>query len=471
MSSVSLHPGPADSAVSPWKPCDLRGVYPASVSEDLFRRVGGAIGSELAIGQRVVVGGDFRLSTPALKVALVEGLAAAGIVVVDAGQAPTPVLYFEAQRSGAAGVFIVTASHNPGTHNGLKWMTGTYPPEPGDIHRIRANAESEVRRAGTGRIERVDPVPAYTEWMLSRWSGLSARRFGPIVLDAGNGAWSHLAPEIFRALGFEVVCLHCVPDGRFPSRSPDCARTGNLGALRAAVAWAAASLGIAWDGDGDRVAFVDEEGVHATTDEISILLLRQLLKNAAPPEHVVCDIKLSDAVRRAVLAAGGQPLLERSGHAFMRRRLLESRALLGLDACGHYFFREAGSRDDGLYSALFLLSILDGGRSLAEARRSVGPLFSTPELRLPASLLNYGAVMDRLHAAFPGAEESSVDGARLVLSDGIVLARESSTEAVVSLRIEGFNSAGYARLVDVCLGSLREGYALLRSQIAEAAQG
>jgi len=128
-----------------------------------------------------------------------------------------------------------------------------------------------------------------------------------------------------------------VADGRFPNRSPDCSRSGNLGALRAAVVAGKASLGIAWDGDGDRVAFVDETGTHASTDEISILLLRHVLQNAASAEPVVCDIKLSDAVRRAVLSAGGQPLLERSGHAFMRRRLLESGSLLGLDACGHLF--------------------------------------------------------------------------------------------------------------------------------------
>ena len=455
---------------SPWKPCDIRGVFPTLVSEDLFRRVGGAIGSELSEGQPVVVGGDFRLSTPALKAALIGGLTSTGIHVLDAGQVPTPLVYFQGAETQAQGVFMVTASHNPAPHNGLKWMLGDLPPTPGDIDRIRSAAVSGDFRRGEGSIETIDPVPAYLKFIARRWQNLPSSRFGPIVLDAGNGAWSRLAPEVFRNLGFAVHCLYCEPDGRFPNRPADCARTVNLSELRAAVIQHRAALGIAWDGDGDRVAFVDENGVHATTDEISILLARAALLNAAPGEPVACDIKLSDAVRREVLQAGGRPLPERSGHAFMRRRVLSEKALLGLDACGHYFFREADSRDDGLYSALYLLELLGGVHTLAELRRSVEQLFSTPELRLPASLMNFNAVLKQLRLEFPGAEESSVDGARLVLDEGIILARESSTEAVVSLRIEGFSSAGYSRLVDVCLRSLGESGPLLRNQIEEAAQ-
>jgi len=460
--------GEATRAASPWKPCDIRGVFPCAVSEKLFRHVGAALGSEIEEGGRVVVGGDFRLSTPPLKSALIEGLTASGLHVLDCGQAPTPLVYFKGQETHAQAVFVVTASHNPPDQNGLKWMIGALPPEPADIDRLRAAVQAGAARNGHGSVEIVDPLACYETWMLSRWTGLiSPSR--KIVLDAGNGAWSRLGPAIFRQLGFEAECLFCETDGRFPNRSPDCARSGNLSALRAAVVERKAALGIAWDGDGDRVAFVDEGGTHATTDEISILLARAVLKNGVAGEPVVCDIKLSDAVRREILRAGGRPMLERSGHAFMRRRLLSERAVLGLDACGHYFFREAGSRDDGLYSALFLLKLLEG-RSLADLRRSVGPLFSTPELRLPAALLSHDAVLRRLRAAFPGAEESNIDGARLVVDDGIVLARESSTEAVVSLRIEGLSSAGYGRLVRHCLDSLAEARALLRHQIDEAGQ-
>lgn len=453
---------------SPWKPCDVRGVFPAPVSEELFSRVGAAIGSEMKEGGRAVVGGDFRLSTPALKAALIEALVSTGIEVIDAGQVPTPLVYFEASRSQADAVFIVTASHNPAEHNGLKWMVGDMPPTPSDIARVRAAAESGPFRRGSGTKVRVNPVPVYRAWIETRFQRLRRLKFGLVILDAGNGTWSSLAPEVFRELGFQVECLHCEPDGRFPNRSPDCARPGSLAALQAAVVERKAALGIAWDGDGDRVAFVDENGEHATTDEISVLLARRVLHGTVRLESAVCDIKLSDAVRREVEAAGGTALLERSGHAFMRHRILSSGALLGLDACGHYFFREAGSRDDGLYSALFLLDILNGEHSLAGLRRSAGPMFSTPELRLPSSVLTFPMVIRKLREAFPGANETVIDGSRLTLEEGIILARESSTEAVVSLRIEGFSQEGYLNLVTRCLCTLREGDSLLRHQIEEA---
>jgi phosphomannomutase len=457
------------AAATAWKPCDLRGVYPDPLSEDLVFRVGLTLGRELEPGESVVVAGDFRLSTSALKHALVEGLRQSPVRVFDCGQVPTPLAYFQAAATGAGGVCIVTASHNPAAYNGLKWMIHGLPPLPADMDRIRASAEAASANGPRGSVETVDPAPAYRGWIESLWSGLDGRRFGPIVVDAGNGAWSLLGPELLRSLGFELVCLNCEPDGSFPNRPADCARTANLAALRKAVVECGAQLGIAWDGDGDRVAFVDEHGVHATTDEISILLARQLLQDGAAREPVVCDIKLSDAVRREVSRLGGEPLIERSGHAFMRHRLLTSGALLGLDACGHYFFREAGSRDDGLYSALFMIDMLGRGSSLGYLRGTTGPLFSTPELRIPEGVLDYAAVISRLRQVFREADELTIDGAKLVMKEGIVLARESSTEPVVSLRVEAFSRRDYEEIVAQCLSTLGEARELLRRQLQESA--
>ena len=445
---------------NPWKPCDLRGVYPDAVNEDLFARVAQAIALELASGTHVVVGGDFRCSTPSLKSALIESLARSGLHVIDVGQAPTPIVYFHSRRVSAAAVFIVTASHNPAVHNGLKWMVHELPPSPEDISRIRAAAESAKFSSGHGSIESADPVSAYLEWILSQFRGARAQR---VVLDAGNGAWSHLALRIFRDLGFEATALHCEPDGNFPRRPPDCARTVNLTSLRVAAREQNA-IGIAWDGDGDRVAFVDETGEHVSTDEISILFARDALRRGTPAENVVCDIKLSDAVRREVIEAGGIPLIERSGHAFMRSRILSTRAILGLDACGHYFFREAGWRDDGVYSALSMLRILDGS-TLNERRRAVPPIHGTPELRLPASILDLATILNRLRGAFPAAKESNLDGALLLLDEGLILVRESSTEPVVSLRIEGFSAVAFHKLTAHCLASLEEVAAMLQAQM------
>ena len=456
------------AGTGPWKPCDLRGVYPDALSEDLMRRVGAAVGCDMQPGESVVVAGDFRLSTPVLKQALVDGLMSAGLRVVDCGQVPTPLAYFEATERRAAGVCIVTASHNPAAYNGLKWMVNGRPPLPPDVDRIRAVAESGRTRGLQGSAEDIDPVPGYRRWIESRWQDLVAARFGPIVVDAGNGAWSRLGPEILRGLGFDVTGLFCEVDGRFPNRPADCARTANLAALRAAVIAQGARLGVAWDGDGDRAAFVDENGLHASTDEISILLARELLRGAAPGEPVVYDIKLSEAVRREILRWGGEPLLERSGHAFMRDRLLTSRALLGLDACGHYFFREAGSRDDGLYSALFVIGMLGQSESLARMRDAAGPLFGTPELRIPETVLGYGVVLGRLRGEFREAQELVLDGARLRVEEGIVLVRESSTEPIVSLRLEAFQRESFERLMARCLSAVEEARELLLRQIRDA---
>ena len=452
---------------SPWKPCDLRGVYPEALDEALLQRTGAAIASEMEPGERMVVGGDFRTSTPALKKALIDGLTSAGIDVIDCGQAPTPLFYFHLAESLADGVCIVTASHNPATYNGLKWMVHGAPPSPSAIARVRADAEAGRYRSTShrGGVSSADPAPSYKEWMNTRWRALDCAAFGPIVIDAGNGAWSHLAPAILADLGFQFEALFCEPDGRFPNRPPDCARSGNLTALRTAVVERGARLGIAWDGDGDRVAFVDESGAHTTADEVSVLLARSVLSQAPAGEPVICDIKLADVVRREIERLGGAPALERSGHAFMRSRLLSEQAILGLDACGHYFFREAGSRDDGLYSALQIIQMMGTDGSLAAMRRSAGPLFATPELRIPASVMNFHTLSNRIRDAFPRGEEMYIDGVRLGLQGGIVLVRESSTEPIVSLRIEGCSEPQLLEIVARCLAACPEARASMERQL------
>ena len=451
---------------SPWKPCDLRGVFPDPVSPALFERVGRAVGTMLAPDARALVAGDFRLGTPTLKQALSDGLLSTGVNVLDAGQIPTPVAYFSARRLHADAVLIVTASHNPPSHNGLKWMIFPLPPTPEQVEGIRRLAASGRFRQGRAKSESVNLVPQYREFLIRRFQHLDAGCFSRIVLDAGNGAWAEIAPDIFRRLGFSISCLGCTPDGHFPQRSPDCSRPANLAGLRAAVAQGTNSLGIAWDGDGDRVAFLDETGAHAPADDVSLLLIRQLLPQPAVQESVVIDIKFSDWVRREVHARSGVPLLERSGHAFMRTRMLSERALLGVDACGHYFYRELEGGDDGLFSAFFVLDILQKAQQpLAEIRRSLPQIFNTPELRLPTELLDFPSISDRLKKVFSPLEVMETDGIRLVLEEGVVLARESSTESVVSLRIEGFDHAGYKTVLEQTMSTLPEARALLEEQL------
>jgi phosphomannomutase len=448
------------AAECPWKPCDLRGVYPDSVSPALFRAIGSAIGTMLAWHARVVVAGDFRLSTLELKRALSDGLQQAGIRVLDAGQGPTPLAYFAAQQLHADAVLIVTASHNPADHNGLKLMLGSVPTTPQQLSAIRAVAEARTFREDVGNLETVDLVPIYRQQILQRWAHLRDRP-RRVVLDAGNGAWSELAPAIFRELGCEIECVSCVADGRFPDRSPDCAKASSLTRLSAAVQEWPDAIGIAWDGDGDRVAFIDEAGSYVTPDEIAILfseaMLADKVSNKDGNAKIVVDVKCSDVVRRSILRYGGMALLERTGHAFMRSRMVAEEGLLGLDACGHYFFRELSGGDDGLFAALYLLSILqDRGQSLEQLRNTLPQIFSTPEIRVPKIVMSYTEASAALTAAFPEASVVDIDGLRLVTEGGIVLVRESGTEPVISLRIEGFDGPNYGLILARSLQSLPE---------------
>lgn len=461
--------------LDPWKPCDLRGIYPDVVSPRLFREVGSAIGTLLPPSSRVLVAGDFRLSTPELKSNLCDGLLQTGVHVLDAAQCPTPLAYFAASRMRADAVLIVTASHNPAAHNGLKLMLGSLPTTPEQLAQIRELTRTRAFRSIQGQIEQIDPIPEYIQAVLSRWDSLrrdNRRQVVPrrVVLDAGNGAWSEIAPDIFRRLGFEVACISCVADGNFPDRSPDCSRASNLTLLRRAVVEQPNSIGIAWDGDGDRVAFVEEDGEFVLPDEIALLLAFAVLdeqkKTGETNSKIVVDVKCSDIVRRTIEQHRGTPLLERTGHAFMRGRMVADQALLGLDACGHYFFKELNGGDDGLFAALFVLDLLTThSQPLAIFRRTLPQIFSTPELRIPTSSLKYNKAAAALASTFPDARIMELDGLRFVMDEGVVLIRESGTEPVLSLTIEGFNAASHERILELCFLSLPEAASILQKEL------
>jgi phosphomannomutase len=209
------------------------------------------------------------------------------------------------------------------------------------------------------------------------------------------------------------------------------------------------------------VAFVDETGACVTPDEIAILFaeaaLAERATNSIANTAIIVDVKCSDVVRRSILQKGGSPLLERTGHAFMRGRMVAEEALLGLDACGHYFFHELKGGDDGLFAAFYLLNLMQSrGQSLAQLCRALPRIFSSPEIRIPGELLPYARAAAALTSAFPEAGVMEIDGLRLVMEDGIVLVRESGTEPVISLRIEGFDEISYERMLARCLRCLPE---------------
>jgi phosphomannomutase len=439
--------------VSAWKACDLRGVFPRDVSSELYGRIGQAVATRLDEGARVLVVGDFRLSTPELKGALMAGLATSGAHVLDAGQIPTPVAYFAHRRLATDAVCIVTASHNPPDHNGLKLMLGHFPPSPGELQNLREASERGAFRHAPGSVEAVDLVPAYRTWIRERWAAIEPGMH--VVLDAGNGAAGMIGPALFEDLGFRVERLFCEIDGRYPNRAPDCAVAANLTALCEKVRQTGARLGIAWDGDGDRVAFADESGHVVSADEMAVLLVRHLAP-AAPGRSVVYDLKLSDVVRREAERAGAVPCMERSGHAFIKSRMIRERAMFGCEASGHYFFDELDGGDDGIFGALLVAGMVARRGSLGELRRAVPEFFLSPDIRLRGGELTFAQAAERLRA-LPGViAEVTMDGLRVETGDGFILVRESVTETALTLRMEGRDAAALARLRAACRGALRE---------------
>ena len=412
--------------------------------------MGLAVGTHLD-GPAVLVGGDVRPSTEPLKADLIRGLVAAGCRVVDLGILPTPAFYFARDHLHIAPAVMVTGSHNPPGDNGFKVNLGPWPITEQEIARLaqRIQTGGFVERPG-GRCERRDILDAYQADILDnaqRLPGQTSHRALKVVVDAGNGCYSLIAPRVMRALGYEVVELFCEPDGRFPNRHPNPAVATHLSAACATVLDQAADLGVAFDGDGDRVVFVDNVGRVVESDRSIVLFARYLLPDQ--PGEVVYDLKCSSVVAEEVRRAGGTPVMEKSGHTFIKTALLKRHAVLGGEISGHFFFGALG-RDDGLYAALLMAHLVAGsGRSLADLVDSVPRYPITPDIRLPCQPDAAWAVVREMEQAFrdcSDCEVSTVDGVRVTWPDGWALARISVTEPVITLRFEAHSVARLAEL-------------------------
>ena len=425
--------------------CDIRGVYGRDLDEDTAYRLGRATGARLA-GRDVVVGGDLRPSTPSLKTALIRGLMESGARVIDLGQVPTPAFYHAKADRNADGGVMVTASHNPAPYNGFKLILGDLPITPEDVQALAQEMESGEWPTGRGAYEAWDPLPGYQGLLESSFGGLLPRR---IVVDAGNGSLSLLAPAVLRRMGQQVVELFCEPDGTFPGRDPNPAVPAHLAELRRVVVAEGADgdqiAGVAYDGDGDRVIFCDGRGQVQPADRTLVLFIRHLLAQH-PGGKVVYDLKSSSVVEEETRAAGGVPLREKSGHAFIKRRLLTEGAVLGGELSGHYFFRALGG-DDALYATLLLLRILDElGTTYAEAMDTVPAYAITPDLRLPCPPEEARRIIEELAAALAHRPLDRLDGVRVDFGDGWALARLSVTEPLITLRFEARTEARLAEI-------------------------
>lgn len=435
-----------------FKACDVRGIYPDELNRELANDLGRAVGTALA-GGPVVVGGDVRISTPELKGALVEGLLETGCQVLDLGTVPTPAFYFAKRKVGIAGGVMVTASHNPARYNGFKITLSDWPITEEEIGRLEAlvTAKRFAQRPG-GNVARLSVLSDYVEYVKAGF------KVGPpsgmkVVLDCGNGCHSTIAPGVFADLGYEVCPLFCTEDGTFPNREPNPAVAQNLSSLCAVVRAEGAALGVAFDGDGDRVAFVDERGEVVPSDRMIALLARHLLQKN-PGAKVVFDLKCSRLVPETVTDAGGIPVMEKSGHAFIKTTLLKENALFGGEISGHYFFAVLGG-DDGLYAALLVADLVrTNGGSLANLLAQLPAYATTPDIRLPYHEEDQAELLVGLASALKrrgDCQVSLLDGVRAEFKDGWGLMRVSVTEPLLTLRFEARDRENLDKVKDLFL--------------------
>lgn len=427
---------------------DIRGLVASNLTPGAVYEIGRAIGSESAARgeQTVIVGRDGRLSGPALAEALIGGLRASGRDVVDIGQVPTPVLYFAAHQLAARSGVMITGSHNPPEYNGMKIVLAGDTLAGEAIQGLRKRIENGDLDAGAGTLRHLDVLPDYIERIRS---DITLERPLKVVVDCGNGVAGEAAPRLLKALGCELTELYCDIDGHFPNHHPDPSKTENLADLIAAVQAQKAHLGLAFDGDGDRLGVVDGEGRIIWPDRLMMLFSKDILERN-PGGQIIYDVKCSRHLDRTIADHGGKPEMWKTGHSLIKARMKETGALLAGEMSGHLFFRERWyGFDDALYSAARLLEILaKDPRPSSEVFAGLPDSVNTPELNVAMAEGEPHRFMDRLAAAarFDGATVATIDGVRADFSDGWGLVRASNTTPCLVLRFEADDAVALQRI-------------------------
>jgi phosphomannomutase len=444
---------------SAFKAYDIRGVVGKGIDETFAEHLGRAFGSEaVAAGEKaVVVGRDGRLSGPDLVAALARGLASTGLDVVDIGAVTTPMLYYVAATRGRHGCHSgiqVTGSHNPKDYNGFKMVLAGRAIYGEDIQRLRQRIEAEDYVVGRGRQAAMDILAEYTARIVG-----DARLARPmkIVVDSGNGIPGASAPGILRALGCEVIELYSRVDGDFPNHHPDPSKPENLADLIKVVHATEAELGLAFDGDGDRLGVVTRGGNIIYPDRQLMLLVRDVLSRN-PGATIIYDVKCSQRLAPVVREAGGVPLMYKTGHSLIKAKLKEIGGPLAGEMSGHIFFGERWyGFDDATYTAARMLEILSRSADPSAVLDALPTSFSTPELNVACAEGEPPRVVAALQAQarFPGAEISTIDGLRADYADGFGLVRSSNTTPVLVLRFEGHTPEALARIERDFMAALR----------------
>ena len=434
-----------------FKAYDIRGIVNEDLTIETIVLIGKAIGSEsIDKGERgIVVGRDGRTSGPDLMNALVEGIKSTGCHVVKIGMIPTPVLYYATYSKGASSGVMITGSHNPPNYNGFKIMIAGETLSGERILNLYDRINNQNFHQGQGTSTTIDIQEDYLNRVTS---DISIKRPLKIVVDCGNGVAGHLAPKLFEALGCEVVKLFCHIDGNFPNHHPDPSKLENLNDLISEIKAQKADLGLAFDGDGDRLGVIDEKGNVIWADRQMILFSRDVI-HRNPGAKIVFDVKCSSLLSKDISNQGGRPILSRTGHSFIKAKIKDESALLGGEMSGHIFFKERWyGFDDALYAGARLIEILSSrNESCSEIFSELPDSFNTPEINIHFD--KQGDQFDAMEklkntANFNEGVLTTIDGIRLDYEDCWGLVRPSNTTPCLVLRFEAETEASLKRIIE-----------------------
>ena len=429
-----------DITSSIFKAYDIRGIVGKELTPEVVKLIGMAIGSEsIAQGERgIVVGRDGRLTGPVLSESLISGLIESGCHVVDIGMVPTPLVYFATYTKGASSGVMVTGSHNPPEYNGFKIMIAGETLSADKIQNLYSRILNQQFSSGSGSSTSINIDQDYMDTIKS---DIVLERELDIVVDCGNGVAGNIAPKLFESLGAKVSKLFCLVDGRFPNHHPDPSNPENLEDLIKEVVDTGADLGLAFDGDGDRLGLVDNNGNVVWADRQMILYSRDVLSRI-PGAKIIFDVKCSSLLPKDISEHGGEPIMSRTGHSFIKNKLKETDAELGGEMSGHIFFNDRWyGFDDAIYTGARLLEIISKtDKTCAEIFAELPDSVSTPEINIHFD--EQGQQHDAMKVLsnsvdFPGSEINTIDGVRVDYENCWGLVRASNTTPCLVLRFEG----------------------------------
>ncbi|MCW7538266.1 phosphomannomutase/phosphoglucomutase [Aquabacterium sp. A7-Y] len=443
-----------------FKAYDVRGIVGKTLDESVAEHLGRAFGSEARVqGEKVVaVGRDGRLSGPAISAALIRGLRSTGVDVIDLGPVTTPMTYYAAATRCSSGI-QVTGSHNPKDYNGFKMVLAGRAIYGDEIQALRRRIEAEDYAQGEGGLTQWDLLKEYSD----RISGdAQLARKMKIVVDSGNGIPGASAPGILRALGCEVTELYSEVNGDFPNHHPDPSKPENLADLIRTVQETDAELGLAFDGDGDRLGVVTKDGSIIYPDR-QLMLFAQDILSRNPGASIIYDVKCTQRLAPVIRDAGGQPLMWKTGHSLVKAKLKETGSPIAGEMSGHIFFKERWyGFDDATYTAARLLEILSRSQDPSAVLNGLPTSFNTPELNVPCAEGEHHQVIEKLRAKLSGGEVFkdaqeviTIDGLRAEYADGFGLVRASNTTPVLVLRFEGHTQEALHRIEHEFMTALR----------------